>query len=150
MDKDSKGQRKLEDSGSGLLLPLWQTQSRTVQWFVHIAHVCKSHRDRKRLKSRMGRALSCMPFLISFLSNSTYKQSRNKQTLSQKRLFINNVTCRHTKTNVSIKTCHFTRSEYADTKPTSPSADPLTPDGGWRGEGGGGGAVDCQLTRHTC
>ena len=43
-----------------------------------------------------------------------------------------NFTCCHTETEVADPTFHLTQSQYTDTGPTSPSADPTTP-GAWQG-----------------
>ena len=59
-----------------------------------------------------------------------------------------NFTCCHTEIEVADQTFYLTHSQYTDTGPTSPSADPITP-GAWQGspwsaqlsqgKGGGGG-----------
>ena len=41
-------------------------------------------------------------------------------------------TCCHTEIEVADPTFHLTQSQYTDTGPTSPSADPITP-GAWQG-----------------
>ena len=43
-----------------------------------------------------------------------------------------NSTCCHTETEIADPTLHLTQSQYTDTGPTSPSADPITP-GAWQG-----------------
>ena len=43
-----------------------------------------------------------------------------------------NFTCCHTEIQVADQTFHLTQSQYTDTGPTSPSADPITP-GVWQG-----------------
>ena len=41
-------------------------------------------------------------------------------------------TCCHTEVEVADPAFHLTQSQYTDTGPTSPSADPITP-GAWQG-----------------
>ena len=43
-----------------------------------------------------------------------------------------NFTCCHTETEVADQTFHPTQSQYTDTRPTSPSIDPIMP-GAWQG-----------------
>ena len=43
-----------------------------------------------------------------------------------------NFTCCHTEIEVADPTFYFTQSQYTDTGPTSPSANPITP-GAWQG-----------------
>ena len=45
---------------------------------------------------------------------------------------LHNFTCCHTETEVAGQTFHLTQSQYTDTGPTSPSADPIMP-GAWQG-----------------
>ena len=46
-------------------------------------------------------------------------------------LSLDNCTCCHTETEVAYQTFHPTQSRSTDTRPTSPSADPITPSA-WR------------------
>ena len=41
-----------------------------------------------------------------------------------------NFTCCHTEIEAADQTFYLTQSQYADTGPTSPSADPITPGAG--------------------
>ena len=52
--------------------------------------------------------------------------------VSQGRICSDSVTCCHTETEVADPTFHLTQSQYTDTGPTSPSADPIVP-GAWQG-----------------
>ena len=52
--------------------------------------------------------------------------------MSQRRICSDNFTCCHTEIEVADPTFYLTRSQYTDTGPTSPSADPITP-GAWQG-----------------
>ena len=51
---------------------------------------------------------------------------------SQGRICSYKFTCCHTETEVEDQTFYLTQSQYTDTRPTSPSADPITP-GAWQG-----------------
>ena len=51
---------------------------------------------------------------------------------SQQRICTDNFTFCHTEIEVADQTVFLTQSQYPDTGPTSPSADPLTP-GAWQG-----------------
>ena len=57
--------------------------------------------------------------------------SQQHASVSQGRICSDNFTCCHTEIEVADQTFHPTPSQYTDTGPTSPSADPLTP-GGWQ------------------
>ena len=46
----------------------------------------------------------------------------------RERICSDNFTCRHTEIQVADPTFYLTQSQYTDTGPTSPSADPITPD----------------------
>ena len=58
--------------------------------------------------------------------------SQQHASVSQGRTCSDNCTCCHTEIEVAGKTFHLTQSQYTDTGPTSPSADPITP-GAWQG-----------------
>ena len=64
-----------------------------------------------------------------FLACLTSQQHAN---VSQGRICSDNFTCCHTEIEVADQTFHLTQSQYTDTGPTSPSADPITP-GAWQG-----------------
>ena len=54
-------------------------------------------------------------------------------SVSPGRIYTDNFTCSHTEIEVAgKKTVHLNQSQYTDTGPTSPSADPITP-GAWQG-----------------
>ena len=55
--------------------------------------------------------------------------SQQQASASQGRICSDNFTCCHTEIEVSDQTFYLTQSQYTDTGPTSPSADPITPDG---------------------
>ena len=58
--------------------------------------------------------------------------SQQHASVSQGRICSDNFTCCHTEIGVADQTFYLTQSQYTDTGPTSPSADPITP-GAWQG-----------------
>ena len=58
--------------------------------------------------------------------------SQQHASVSQGRICSDNFTCCHTEIQVADQTFHLTQSQYTDTGPTSPSADPISP-GAWQG-----------------
>ena len=58
--------------------------------------------------------------------------SQQQASVPQGRICSDNFTCCHTETEVADQTFYLTQSQYTDTRPTSPSADPITP-GTWQG-----------------
>ena len=58
--------------------------------------------------------------------------SQQQASVSQGRICLDNFTCCHTEIEVADQTFYLTQSQYTDTGPTSPSADPITP-GAWQG-----------------
>ena len=58
--------------------------------------------------------------------------SQPQASVSQGRICSDNFTCCHTEVEVADPTFYLTQSQYTDTGPTSPSADPITP-GAWQG-----------------
>ena len=58
--------------------------------------------------------------------------SQQQASVSQGRISSDNFTCCHTEIEVAYLTFYLTQSQYTDTGPTSPIADPITP-GAWRG-----------------
>ena len=57
--------------------------------------------------------------------------SQQQASVSQGRICSDNFTCCHTEIEVADPTFYLTQSQYTDTGPTSPSADPITP-GTWQ------------------
>ena len=53
--------------------------------------------------------------------------SQQQVSVSQGRICSDNFTCCHTEIEVADQTFYLTQSQYTDTGPTSPSADPITP-----------------------
>ena len=58
--------------------------------------------------------------------------SQQQASVSQGRICSDNFTCCHTEMEVADPTFYLTQSQYTNTGPTSPSADPITP-GAWQG-----------------
>ena len=72
------------------------------------------------------------PFKIKLLLVSCLT-SQQHASVSQRRICSDKFTCCHTEIEVADQTFYLTQSQYADTGPTSPSADPITP-GAWQGD----------------
>ena len=53
--------------------------------------------------------------------------SQQHASVSQGRICSDNFTCCYTEIEAADQTFHLTQSQYTDTGPTSPSADPITP-----------------------
>ena len=58
--------------------------------------------------------------------------SQQHASVSQGRICTDNFTCCYTEIEAADQTCYLTQSQYTDTGPTSPSADPIMP-GVWQG-----------------
>ena len=58
--------------------------------------------------------------------------SQQQTSVSQGWICPDNFTCCHTETEVADPTFYLTQSQYTDTGPTSPGADPISP-GAWQG-----------------
>ena len=58
--------------------------------------------------------------------------SQQQASVSQGRICSDNLTCCHTEIEAADQTFYLTQSQYTDTGPISPSADPITP-GAWQG-----------------
>ena len=56
--------------------------------------------------------------------------SQQHASVSQGRVYSDKRTCCHAETEVADQTCYLTQSQYNDSGPTSPIADPITP-GAW-------------------
>ena len=53
--------------------------------------------------------------------------SQQQASVSQGRICSGSCTCCHTEIEIADQTLQHTQSQYTDTRPTSPSADPITP-----------------------
>ena len=58
--------------------------------------------------------------------------SQQQASVSQGRICSDNFTCCRIEIEVADQTFYLTQSQYIDTGPTSPSADPIAP-GAWQG-----------------
>ena len=54
--------------------------------------------------------------------------SYQHDSVSQEPVCLDSCTCCHAETEVTAQTFYLTQSQYTDTGPVSPSADPMTPD----------------------
>ena len=70
-----------------------------------------------------------IPRILCFVGCLT---SQQHASVSQGRICLDNFTCCHTEIEVADQTFYLTQSQYTDTGPTSPSADPITT-GAWQG-----------------
>ena len=89
-----------------------------------------------RMTKRMARPTSmhdacplCWSEIACFVGCVT---SQQHASVSQGRIYSDNFTCCHTDIEVADPTFYLTQSQYTDTGPTSPSADPSMP-GAWQG-----------------
>ena len=99
----------------------------------------RSHNAKRRIEStivtvdRLARNR-----LDHFVTESTQSlfvgclTSQQHASVSRGRICSDNCTCCHTEIEVADPTFYLTQSQYTDTGPTSPSADPRTP-GAWQG-----------------
>ena len=58
--------------------------------------------------------------------------SQQHASVSRGRVYTDKSTCCHTEIEVADQAFYLTQSQYTDSGPTSPSADPMTP-GAWQG-----------------
>ena len=58
--------------------------------------------------------------------------SQQHASVSQGLICSDNLTCCYTEIEIADQTFHLTQSQYTDTRPTSPSTDPIKP-GAWQG-----------------
>ena len=80
-------------------------------------------------ENRLGFFVGSMLFVCLLVGCLT---SQQHASVSQRRICTDNFTCCHTEIEAADQTFHLTQSQYTDTGPTSPSADPITP-GAWQG-----------------
>ena len=73
--------------------------------------------------SMLGWLLACM---------FAYFPSHKHANVSRGQICPDKLTCCHIEIKRADQTSYRTQSQYTDTRPTSPSADPITP-GAWRG-----------------
>ena len=91
---------------------------------THTAVVRKASKETVCAQRQTGATIVC--WLVGCLT------SQQQASVSQGRICSDNFTCCHTEIEVADPTFYLTQSQYTDTGPTSPSADPITP-GAWQG-----------------
>ena len=101
-----------------------QTKTETIQRNRDRQTEKQREEQRKRGTDRQRDVEVCL-----FVSCLT---SQQQASVSQGRICSDNCTCCHTEIEVADQTFYLTKSQYTDTWPTSPTADPITP-GAWQG-----------------
>ena len=86
----------------------------------------KNTKNKKRKNNTKNQKTEDCCWLVGCLT------SQQHACVSQGRICSDNFTCCHTEIEVADPTFHLTQSQYTDTEPTSPSADPITP-AAWQG-----------------
>ena len=81
--------------------------------------------DSSKQRTMEGRKAKFVCWLVGCLT------SQQQASVSQGRICSDNLTCCHTEIEVADQTFYLTQSQYTDTGPTSPTADPITP-GAWQ------------------
>ena len=117
---------------------LTSMKRRKLKWYGHITQSSRTGQDystgnssrretKRQTEETMGRQHQRVVCLfVGCLS------SQQHASVSQGRICTDNFTCCHTEIEAADQTFHLTQSQYTDTGPTSPSADPITP-GAWQG-----------------
>ena len=101
--------------------------------FVMACHVLRKNPTKTFLYLSLSRGTTSLP--VPNLQSGLFVgclTSRQHATVSQGRICSDNFTCCHTEAEVADPTFCLTQSQYTDTGPTSPRADPITP-GAWQG-----------------
>ena len=88
--------------------------------------VCVRERERERWWEEGEREREFVCLFVGCLT------SQQQASVSEGRICSDKFTCCHTEIEVADPTFYLTQSQYTDTGPTSPSADPITP-GAWQG-----------------
>ena len=83
-------------------------------------------RPKVRMELQFRRSRLFVGWLLACLT------SQQQASVSQGRICSDSFTCCHTEIEVADQTFYLTQSHYTDPRPTSPSADPITP-GAWQG-----------------
>ena len=106
--------------------------------FVTMDPSCKQYFKRDSIlqlctsNSLLQYRLPCPPLIAEVCWLVGCLTSQQQASVSQGRICSDNFTCYHTEIKVADQTFYLTQSQYTDTRPTSPSADPITP-GAWQG-----------------
>ena len=85
-----------------------------------------------KLTAKNRRRLDCMCLLGRDLFGLGCLTSQQHACVSQGRICSDNCTCYHTETAVADQPFYLTQSQYTDTRPSSPRADPVSPSA-WQG-----------------
>ena len=104
----------------GTLLIHFFSSTITAATTTAIIIIISSRRRRDRGRKRF------VCWLVAYLTSQQHAH------VSQGRICTDNFTRCHTEMEAADQTFHLTQSQYTDTGPTSPSADPITP-GAWQG-----------------
>ena len=83
------------------------------------------NRKARRTRRKAGEHAVCLLFVGCLTS-------QQHASVSQGRIRADDFTCCHTEIEVTDQTFYLTQSQYTDTGPTNPSADPIMP-GAWQG-----------------
>ena len=106
----------------------WITTQCSAAFSFLIVHLFKKHNctvtETVRGLSRCKRHGHVELFVCWLVGCLTPQQ---QASVSQGRICSDNLTCCHTEIEVADQTFYLTQSQYSDTGPTSPSADPITP-----------------------
>ena len=88
--------------------------------------------QRHSVPERLAGCRWCAHFSCLFVCLVCCLTPLSRASVFQGRICTDNFTCCHTEIEVADQTFYLTQSQYTDTGPTSPSADPITP-GAWQG-----------------
>ena len=91
-----------------------------------------SFANRSRLTESSGQSRDLAAATDMFCWLVGCLMSQQQASVSQRRICLDNFTCCHTEIEIADQTFYLTLSQYTDTCPTSPSADPISP-GAWQG-----------------
>ena len=97
-----------------------QSVSGVVSW------LCRKrlHRSARGYDGQVGAVLEVFFLFCLFVGCLT---SQQHVSVSQGRIYLDNFACCHIEIEVAFQTFHLTQSQYTDTGPTSPGADPIMP-----------------------
>ena len=117
---------------------LWCNQKRQKEWRKRNSKLRTGTKGRGRKMAKPNEVerteeiykYSQMKWFVCLLVGCLTSQQH--ASVSQGRICSDNFTCCHTETEAADQTFHLTQSQYTDTGPTSPSADPIKP-GAWQG-----------------
>ena len=118
--------------------PPHPTQSSKTDRTMHCVGLSQGPWSRKAAHRRHGYMSTAkgqlpMPWSLGFVCWLVgCLTSQQQASVSQGRICSDNFTCCHTEIEVADPTFYLTQSQYTDTGPTSPSADPIMP-GAWQG-----------------